>query len=399
MSETKNYFFITVVVALILVVFSVFVGAFDLSQYNVYLTVNSGFVIASLIAFIVLSVGEFLSLGFDRTATKNTFFMALLLLGFHVFSHDFVVFLYRLGVPNNDVLSFIEQYIIPHLNHLCFVFFVYFSLCFFEKDFQAPKVSNISLLALSIFMLADILVNSLRLEVVSMIFSILESLFVIFMAMMTLYHIRKKENFITAYFSCSIVCFVTIAYLTNLLGLLSFIPYFLSVPSLALLFSAAFFVMIYVHFFVNKTKRVYELEDDALRKKKIDVKLKVTCFKTFDCFLDEELLEFPAKKSKELFALLVALNGKSLSMDKAITFLWPDKDVDKAKVSYRDIIWKLRKFFESINFKGVEFKRGLIILKREYIECDFYDLLKSDGEIDMEEFMPEYDWSLNFEIN
>ena len=105
------------------------------------------------------------------------------------------------------------------------------------------------------------------------------------------------------------------------------------------------------------------------------------------------------KKSKELFALLVALNGKSLSMDKAITFLWPDKDVDKAKVSYRDIVWKLRKFFESINSKGVEFKRGLIILKREYIECDFYDLLKSDGEIDMEEFMPEYDWSLNFEIN
>ena len=86
-------------------------------------------------------------------------------------------------------------------------------------------------------------------------------------------------------------------------------------------------------------------------------------------------------------------------MDKAITYLWPDKDLDKAKVSYRDVIWKLRKLFDSMHFHGVTFKRGVTFLDRNYLECDFYDLLKENKEIDMEDFMPEYDWSLGFEIN
>ena len=41
------------------------------------------------------------------------------------------------------------------------------------------------------------------------------------------------------------------------------------------------------------------------------------------------------------------MEGKSLSMDKAITYLYPDKDYDLAKISYRDIIWKLRHFWEN----------------------------------------------------
>ena len=86
-------------------------------------------------------------------------------------------------------------------------------------------------------------------------------------------------------------------------------------------------------------------------------------------------------------------------MDKAITYLWPDKDLDKAKVSYRDVIWKLRKLFDSIHFYGVTFKRGVTFLDKKDLECDFYDLLQQKKEIDMEDFMPEYDWSLGFEIN
>lgn len=126
--------------------------------------------------------------------------------------------------------------------------------------------------------------------------------------------------------------------------------------------------------------------------------MKVTMFGSFDCFINNHIVSFSSTKSKELFALLLALNGKSLTMNQAITYLWPDKDLDKAKILYRDAVWRLRNALEEIEFQCVDFQRALLVLDKSNIKCDYYDFL--DGKKKVSEdvtFLPSYDWSLDFE--
>ena len=396
MSTKRTVVIVLAIEALLILSFGVFIFVFDLSKYSLFLSFNSGLVIASAIGFLALCIGEFLSLRFDRTATKNTLFAALMILGCHIFSYDFMTMLHRGGTPNIIVF---EPYIVPLLEHLCFMFFTFFIFRFYQHDYHAPKVALEMLVVLSFNFVAKTLFYFFNLELSNLLVSILESGFVLIMAIMVVYRIRLENNYITALFTLGIIVMVVLSYLANSLCYLTFIPKLVGVGSLSFLLCASFFVLIYITFAVNKTKMLYEYEDDLKAKEQSGNKIKVTCFKTFECFIQDKPIEFPAKKSKEFFALLVALNGKSLSMDKAITYLWPDKDLDKAKVSYRDVIWKLRKLFDSIHFYGVTFKRGVTFLDKKDLECDFYDLLQQKKEIDMEDFMPEYDWSLGFEIN
>ena len=67
--------------------------------------------------------------------------------------------------------------------------------------------------------------------------------------------------------------------------------------------------------------------------------LKAEMFDTFDCFVDGNKVNFSSSKSKELFALLLAYNGKTLTMGDAIAHLWPDGEADKSKILYRDAVW------------------------------------------------------------
>ena len=124
--------------------------------------------------------------------------------------------------------------------------------------------------------------------------------------------------------------------------------------------------------------------------------LKAEMFGTFDCFINGSVVRFSSKKSKELFALLLTLNGKSLTMEHAITCLWPDKNTEQSKVLYRDAVWRLRQTLSSIKFECVEFQRGLLILDKSNIESDYYDYL--DGKIEkntLDDFLVEYDWSID----
>ena len=75
--------------------------------------------------------------------------------------------------------------------------------------------------------------------------------------------------------------------------------------------------------------------------------LKAEMFDTFDCFVDGNKVNFSSSKSKELFALLLAYNGKTLTMGDAIAHLWPDGEADKSKILYRDAVWRLRKHWKT----------------------------------------------------
>ena len=123
----------------------------------------------------------------------------------------------------------------------------------------------------------------------------------------------------------------------------------------------------------------------------------IKTFGSFDCFMNGNIVRFSSSKSKELFALLIAFNGKSLTMSQAITYLWPDKDIDRAKILYRDAVWRLRQTLNEINFKCVEFLRALLILDKHNIKCDYYDFLEGDVSLYNNEFLTSYDWSIEFE--
>ena len=124
--------------------------------------------------------------------------------------------------------------------------------------------------------------------------------------------------------------------------------------------------------------------------------LTVKMFGTFDCFVNGKIVNFSSRKSKELFALLLAYNGKSLTMTDAISQLWPDTPLEKSKKLYRDAVYKLRKVLEGVHFSCVQFGRALLVLNRENITCDFWDFLESGMGDYNGEFLKSYDWSVNY---
>ena len=96
-------------------------------------------------------------------------------------------------------------------------------------------------------------------------------------------------------------------------------------------------------------------------------------FDTFDCFIGNKRVSFSSSKSKELFALLLSYNGRTLTMNDAISQLWPDGDAEKSKILYRDAVWRLRKVLNDIDIHCIEWGRGALSLDKGMIECDYWD--------------------------
>ena len=124
--------------------------------------------------------------------------------------------------------------------------------------------------------------------------------------------------------------------------------------------------------------------------------LEAKMFNSFDCFINNDVINFSSAKSKELFALLLVYNGKILQMNDAISQLWPDKDIEKSKKLYRDAVWRLRKTLEEYNFSCITFHRGALILDKKNIKCDYWDYLQSKIDNYNGLFCKSYDWALDY---
>lgn len=124
--------------------------------------------------------------------------------------------------------------------------------------------------------------------------------------------------------------------------------------------------------------------------------LQVRTFEAFDCFVDGKLVTFSSAKSKELFALLIAYNGNSLTMTDAIAHLWSDNDIEKAKILYRNAVFRLRKTLSEIGVSCVGFGRAVLTLDKTNISCDYWDFLKSGVGAYRGEFLKCYDWSVEY---
>ncbi len=124
----------------------------------------------------------------------------------------------------------------------------------------------------------------------------------------------------------------------------------------------------------------------------------VKTFGSFDCFVDDKMVAFSSGKSKELFALLIAYNGKSLSMGDAISQIWPDHEVQKAKKLYRDAVWRLRKTLRDVDFNCVTFNRANLLLDKSNISCDVWEYIAGERNDYGGEFLKSYEWSIPYQL-
>lgn len=113
----------------------------------------------------------------------------------------------------------------------------------------------------------------------------------------------------------------------------------------------------------------------------------------FDMKINDIAVPFNCKKAKELLALLVFKRGAFIEMSEAISYLWPDKDIDRSKRLYRDAVYRLR---HTLNNVGVEdcvvFQRARLRLNYNNSQCDYWDFLDGKKIIQEGLFMPSYDW-------
>ena len=124
--------------------------------------------------------------------------------------------------------------------------------------------------------------------------------------------------------------------------------------------------------------------------------LSVKMFDAFDCFVDGKLVMFSSTKSKELLALLLAYNGDSLTMTDAINHLWPNSNVEKAKILYRNAVFRLRKTLTELGVDCVGYNRALLTLNKTHVQCDYWDYLQSGEGTYRGEFCKSYDWSIEY---
>lgn len=127
-----------------------------------------------------------------------------------------------------------------------------------------------------------------------------------------------------------------------------------------------------------------------------EVKMEVKMFNNFDCFISGKVMKFSSSKSKELLALIITYNGKTLEMNDAISQLWPDTPVENAKKLYRDAVWRLRKTLQEYNFDCVDFQRAQLKIIKSNIVCDYWDYLKTHKGPYNGTFCKSYEWSFDY---
>ncbi len=117
-------------------------------------------------------------------------------------------------------------------------------------------------------------------------------------------------------------------------------------------------------------------------------RVKIKCFGNFEAYCDGEPIQFSLTKTTELFAYLVDRNGAVCRAKEIIAVLFEDND-------NREYYKKLRQdFLQTFEKLGITdclyITRGGLGIRREMVECDYFDY--KDGKITNppNEYMTQY---------
>lgn len=122
-------------------------------------------------------------------------------------------------------------------------------------------------------------------------------------------------------------------------------------------------------------------------------------FGEFDLLIDGKSVTFSLSKAKELLAYLIYRQGQTVSMAEIISALWPDHDLEKSKLLYRNAKSRLDLLLRQYKIDYIlKYSRGKAGVDLSRIECDLTDFLKNDSDLSYNyEFLINYDWSVEMQ--
>lgn len=145
---------------------------------------------------------------------------------------------------------------------------------------------------------------------------------------------------------------------------------------------------------VNKVSHSAEIAE--LLTRRIQKSVNICTFGEFEVYVNGNILRFSNAKAKELLALCVDMRGESVSMEKAVSYLWEDRPYDEnTKRLYRKAVIYLRDIFRQNNVNDFfETGRGFCRIEPEAVCCDYYDYMEQNGKgIYFGKYMSGYSWA------
>jgi two-component SAPR family response regulator len=138
------------------------------------------------------------------------------------------------------------------------------------------------------------------------------------------------------------------------------------------------------------------LERVTLLSRRQKKRVQVRTFGRFDLFIDGAPVRFSNAKAKELFALCIDHKGGTVTMEEAVDKLWEGSPFNEnVKTRYRKAVAYLNALFLDHQAPGIFVSGyGTCYVKKESIDCDYYEYLDSDGKTSFfGEYMFEYTWA------
>lgn len=125
-----------------------------------------------------------------------------------------------------------------------------------------------------------------------------------------------------------------------------------------------------------------------------DSRIFIQTFSGFDLFVDNQVVYFSSKKSKELLALLVSKRGGSVPLSEIAYILYSDTPERTAKNNIRVIGYRLRQILREHGCEGLLIHRpGVYSVNTELFTCDYYEFMKENRMYITAytgKYMPEY---------
>lgn len=118
------------------------------------------------------------------------------------------------------------------------------------------------------------------------------------------------------------------------------------------------------------------------------------CFPTFDFWVNGKPVVFSNKKSKELLAYLIHMEGAWVGIDQITFALFEDSDESAAKNYYRQILHRLRRTLYQAGLDNlIEGTYGKVRVRRDSFSCDYYRFLAGETNLFRGFYLEEYSWA------
>lgn len=120
------------------------------------------------------------------------------------------------------------------------------------------------------------------------------------------------------------------------------------------------------------------------RKKRV----RFQCFGNFEVFCDEKPVEFHFRRTKELLAYLVDRNGASCTIAQVLAGAFEDSI---SRPYFNQLRTDLFQTLEELGVSDcIEVSRGAAAIRRDRVECDYYDYLDGKSDRRPTEYMTQY---------